>query len=160
MFALLATVAVVGAGQAANTNGVGRRSKTIKLRPTDCIATSGTERDCYATFASAIGSCRDHASLPGQKDGSCTITLAAGDYRVTCPSSKHPRPTSAQIAWPAISLDRVHSVTFGGEDGVSQPSRCYWYKMIPHRGLCCCARAAACLRVGDVRGARFVDKQL
>lgn len=86
----------------------------VRVAPEDCGNSGGNEPpDCYAALAAAVAKCR-------ATEMACNVTLAPGQYRIGCPVGV-PRPSAAQIEHPAVSLDHVHRVTFGGEPGRPRP---------------------------------------
>ena len=86
---------------------------TVRLSPSDCGHSATGVEDCGAAIAAAVARCR--AAPPP-----CTIALTSGAYRISCPMNVS-RPSAAQVAFPAISLDNVASLTFGGDGNGARP---------------------------------------
>jgi hypothetical protein len=84
-------------------------STTVRLAPTDCVPLT----DCRPTIAAAINKCR-------ASGGPCSVLLASGDYRVSCPEGVS-RPSMAQTEHPAVLLHGVSGLTFGGDGGGPRP---------------------------------------
>ena len=87
----------------------GAASTTVRLAPSDCVPLT----DCRPAIAAAVAKCRESG-------GPCSVLLASGDYRVSCPEGVS-RPSMAQTEHPAVSLDGVSGLTFGGDGSGPRP---------------------------------------
>ena len=77
----------------------------VTVRPSDCNAAG----DCRSAIAAAVRACNDTAVRQ-----SCSVVLAPGRYRVTCPAFPQNGTNYGYVRTPgAVDLSRTHNIIFG-----------------------------------------------